>query len=69
MVASSWGWKRTTKSKTPDDIGDEFEHKDHQLHAIEGIFGERLVWECKQCGITRRNSRDIGETCPAAIST
>lgn len=66
MVASSWGWKRSKQTKSPDEIGEHTEHKQHQLHAIDGIFGEQLVWECKQCGITRRYASDIDTECPDA---
>lgn len=66
MTASSWGWKRSKNAKAPDEIGEQLERNGHHLHAIAGIFGEQLVWECKRCGITRRYSRDIDDECPDA---
>lgn len=69
MVAASWGWKRVNSNKntmtgTPDEEGQYGEHRDHDLYAIEGHFGERLFWECENCGETQRYARDIDFDCP-----
>lgn len=34
---------------TPTETGDELSYRGHELRGRVGVFGEELVWECKDC--------------------
>ena len=57
-------WRCANPTRPPVDLEDVTEYRDHHLHAIEGIFGEQLVWQCGGCGIERRSTAYINESCP-----
>lgn len=63
MTASAWGWKRTD-GRSPVHEGDVENYQGHNLHAIVGIFGTELYWQCQACGLERRSTKHISETCP-----